>query len=114
MSTLLLILSLHIYVVANLNNYFFSSNTKDDSRTIVQVQSPVTSLKTITKLNSFFSDLTANKNELLKNNKSFYSNRIINASVNPIKKDIIYIETKTNPIIILLLNTRGSDLKYTL
>lgn len=108
MNTLSLILLLHIYVGVNLNSYYSSSGIADDSRTIVQTQSTATSLKTITKLNSFFCGLTTNKDILFEGNRSFYGNRVIN----PIKQD--HIHTKTNPILILLINTRCTAIKYAL
>lgn len=89
MNTLSLILLLHIYVGVNLNSYYSSSAVVDDSRTNVQAQSTA-SLKTITKLNSFFCGLATNKNFLLEENKSFYSNRIINTVVNPISQAHIH------------------------
>ena len=100
MNTLSLILLLHIYVGVNLNSYYPASGIADDSRTIVQAQSPATSLKTIIKLNSFFCGLTAKENVLFKSkhNKSFCGNRIINTSGNPVKTGTCSNkQTKSNP-----------------
>jgi len=112
MNTLSLILLLHIYAGANLNSYYSSSAIVDDSRTNVQAQSTASSLKTITKLNSFFCGLTTNKNFLLEENTSFYSNRIMNTIVDPIRQE--YTHIKTNPILTLLINSRCTAIKYAL
>jgi hypothetical protein len=53
------------------NNYYFSSSTGDDARTSIQARNPATPWKTITKLNSFFSSLSAGDSVLFKKNDIF-------------------------------------------
>ncbi|MEP6583494.1 MAG: right-handed parallel beta-helix repeat-containing protein [Ginsengibacter sp.] len=57
---------------ANAKNYYFSSVSGDDSRTSTQAQSKSTPWKTLTKLNSFMSSLTAGDSVLFKSGEVFY------------------------------------------
>ena len=53
-------------------NFYFSTNTGDDSRSMTQAQSPSTPWKTISKLNSFFSSLLPGDSVLFKRGEVFY------------------------------------------
>jgi parallel beta-helix repeat protein len=52
-------------------NYYFSTSTGDDSRTSTQAQSPSTPWRTLSKLDSFFSNLQPGDSVLLKRGDTF-------------------------------------------
>ncbi|MFD1140176.1 right-handed parallel beta-helix repeat-containing protein [Larkinella insperata] len=61
-------------------NYYFSSQTGDDSRTSLQAQNQATPWKTLSKLNSFFSHLQPGDAVLFKRGETFYGQIIISKS----------------------------------
>ncbi len=61
-------------------NYYFSTQSGDDSRTILQAQNPSTPWKTINKLNSFFSNLKPGDSILFKRGETFFESITISAS----------------------------------
>ena len=69
-------------------NYYFSSVSGDDSRTGAQAQNPATPWKTLSKLNSFFSSLSAGDSVLFKRGETFYGSIVVSKSgtaANPIR-----------------------------
>ncbi|MDQ6724340.1 MAG: right-handed parallel beta-helix repeat-containing protein, partial [Thermoproteota archaeon] len=66
------------------NNYYFSTSTGDDSRTVLQAQNPATPWKTLNKLNSFFSSLQPGDSVLFKRGETFYGSINANKSGTPI------------------------------
>jgi hypothetical protein len=88
--TVILSLSLLFFHQADAgNNYYFSSSTGDDTRTNIQARNPATPWKTISKLNSYFSSLTAGDSVLFKKGDVF------TGTITPTLSG-----TLTNPIII--------------
>lgn len=61
-------------------NYYFSSNSGDDSRTNVQAQSPSTPWKSLTKLNTVITTLLPGDSILLKRGETFYGSIIVKKS----------------------------------
>ena len=62
------------------NNYYFSSVSGDDSRTVAQARNASTPWKTLGKLNSFFSSLQSGDSVLLKRGDEFYGSIIVHKS----------------------------------
>ena len=83
MSILLLILSLHVYVLIKNTNNFYSSNSGDDACLINQVQIPVTLWKTPINLNFFIQSDKGTTNDLFSKNKSFSGYQKIKPRVSP-------------------------------
>ena len=65
---------------ARANNYYFSSLTGDDSRTPAQAGDASAPWKTLSKLNSFFSNLKPGDSVLLKRGETFYGFITVNKS----------------------------------
>jgi hypothetical protein len=61
-------------IQAKAGNYYFSSLSGNDSRSILQAQSPATPWKTINKLNSFFANLKPGDSVLFKTGETFTGN----------------------------------------
>src|SRR6476646_4597409 len=61
-------------------NYYFSTSTGDDSRTVTDAQNPATPWKTLNKLNSFFSSLKPGDSILFKRGDIFYGSITITKS----------------------------------
>ncbi len=57
---------------ARATNYYFSAGSGNDSRTSTQAKNPSTPWKTISKLNSFFSNLKPGDQVLFKRGETFY------------------------------------------
>ncbi len=79
-----ILLALFAFAVTSVNatNYYFSTNSGDDSRTSIQAQNPSTPWKTINKLNSIINSLTFGDALLLKRGEVFYGNITIVKSHN--------------------------------
>lgn len=61
-------------------NYYFSSTKGDDARTNTQAQNPETPWRTITKLNSFFENISPGDSILFKRGDTFYGSLVVNKS----------------------------------
>ena len=70
-------------------NFYFSTSSGDDSRSMTQAQNATTPWKTISKLNSFFSSLLPGDSILFKRGEVFYGSIIVTKS-----------GTTTQPIVI--------------
>ena len=62
---------LSVFSDVTAGNYYFSTSDGDDSRTSIQASNPATPWKTIAKLNSFFSSMTAGDSILFKRGNVF-------------------------------------------
>lgn len=80
MKTIFFLILLVTINFAEASNYYFSTNSGDDSRTSSQANHPGTPWKTLDKLNSFFNNLKPGDSVLLKRGETFYGSIIINKS----------------------------------
>lgn len=84
---LLLLMALFCMNTLKSSNYYFSSNSGNDSYSNMQAQSPLTPWKSLSKLNSFMVNVQAGDSILFKRGEIFYGSLIITKSgtaANPI------------------------------
>jgi hypothetical protein len=84
MKTPFLLLLLWCSVQLHAKNYYFSSTSGDDSRSITDAQNPQTPWKSIQKLNTIFSGLVPGDSVFFRRNETFYGsiNVAVSGSVN--------------------------------
>ncbi|MEJ7683886.1 MAG: Ig-like domain-containing protein [Segetibacter sp.] len=103
--TLLLVCFMHS---AQATTYYFSTLSGDDSRTSTQAKNSSTPWKTISKLNSFFSNLQPGDQVLFKRGETFYGSITVNKSGTSSAPIIIgAYGTGNNPIITSLVTLSG-------
>src|SRR5438067_1409552 len=77
MKTLLIGILLFVATCVKANTYYFSTSSGDDSRKETEAQNPSTPWKTLSKLNSFYSNLKSGDVILFKRGEVFYGSIII-------------------------------------
>jgi parallel beta-helix repeat protein len=80
LKAIFLALSTFMFATVQANNYYFSANLGDDSRSASEAQNPHTPWRTISKLNSFFSSLAPGDAVLFNRGETFYGSIEINKS----------------------------------